>query len=1066
MSGNRLPAAIMRMTPGAFSAGDIGGAKAMAIQATCLPGTRARKRQAFDASLPLLSRIAPLIRFLHGCLFLLLAGLSFGARAAEDPWSPFDMPWFDRVGVSDGLPHSLTTALAQDQRGLVWIGTQSGLVRYDGYRMQVFTATGGPKADLPDTYVRALLALPDGGMLIATNSGGLSRFDPQRNAFHTYPVGKGGTTSRKIYALARDGNDGVWVAGERGLDHLDLRTNQVVAVPTGPDTALRSFSVLQDRDGNLWLGNNNGLFVRRHGTHAFERAPRPAGNAAVEAVLSDGIWGLEEDHAGRLWVGSTQAGAVYRDADEHWHPVKGFSGFQQNRERRATVRDFVEVGADTIWLATDGSGVLAYTPSDGTLRAITHDTAMPSSLPGDAVRALMRDRSGNIWAATDLGVARNNAGARKAFTLLPSTRDERALASPNVRTIFVDSRRRVWLGMNAGNIDVIDLDHGVIRHLHLGGDQTRRDVQAFTEAPDGAIWVGTQGLARIDPSTLAVQNSVVPALEASPVLHLMPDGDRLLIATYDGVYRYDLRTHAVTHFGNDPNDPRSLASDTVRLIARVGSQIWYITGRGISIAANGLQDRNFENLLNRPNDPSSLPNNLASSITTDPQGNLWIGTYGGLAMLESHATGEAYRFRRFDTSDGLTSDNVNAALSDDLGNLWVSLPNGISMMDGNTHAVHNLGARDGLHVASYVYAAAARAPDGELLFGGLGGLTVLRPAWQPPDASDAPLAVTQAAINGNPLPFGQLPRPGESLRLRAHNRSLRVDFALLDFQAPADTSYSYRLDGLDEDWVAIPRGSLPTAMYTNLPHGDYVLRLRAQTQGMQPRMIESTLAVAVEPRWYETIAALVGFGALLLALLYVVTQLRTLYLRRQAQQLQQQVDLRTQDLLIANQRLDELASTDSLTGALNRRRFFELAEDVRKASSEGEACIALLDLDGFKAINDTHGHLAGDAVIRHVAHAIRHQCRGVDLVGRYGGEELVICLPNTALTAGMVIAECIRGAIAGAPFEHDGETILVTISIGVAAYHEGESLSQWLSRADTALYEAKHNGRNRTAASD
>ena len=1059
-------AAIMGMTLGAFLRGTIGGAKAMAIQAHCRAEPRVRPRQAVPACTPLPPRIVPLIRRLHCWLFLLLAGLSFGARATEDPWSPFDMPWFDRVGVSDGLPHSLTTSLAQDQRGLVWIGTQSGLVRYDGYRMQVFTATGGPKADLPDTYVRALLALPDGGMLVATNSGGLSRFDPLRNAFHTYPIGKGGTTSRKVYALARDGNDGVWIAGERGLDHLNLRTNQIVAAPTGAHTSPRSFSVLQDRAGNLWLGNNDGLFVRRRGTHAFERAPRAPGNNAVDAVLNDGIWALEEDRAGRLWVGSTQAGAVYRDADEHWHPVEGFSGFQQNRERRATVRDFVEVGPDLLWLATDGNGVLAYTPSDGTLRAITHDTAMPSSLPGDAVRALMRDRSGNIWAATDLGVARNNAVARKAFTLLPSSHDERALASSNVRTIFVDSRRRIWLGMNAGNIDVIDLDHGVIRHLHLGGDQTRRDVQAFAETQDGAIWVGTQGLARIDPTSFAVQNSVLPALEASPVLHLMPDGERLLVATYDGVYRYDLHTRALSHFGNDPNDPHSLAADTVRLIARVGSQVWYVTGRGISIAANASQERNFENLLNRPDDPSSLPNNLASSITTDPQGNLWIGTYGGLAMLESHSSGESYRFRRIDTRDGLTSDNVNAALSDDLGNLWVSLPNGISMVDGNTHAVHNLGARDGLHVASYVYGAAARAPDGELLFGGLGGLTVLRPDWQPPESSDAPLAITQAAINGNPLPFGRLPRTGESFHLTAHNRSLRVDFALLDFQATADTSYSYRLDGLDEDWVHIPRGSQPTAIYTNLPHGDYVLRLRAQTQGMQPRVIESSLAVAIAPRWYETMAALVGFGVLVLALLYLVTQLRTLYLRRQARQLQQQVDLRTQDLLIANQRLDELASTDSLTGALNRRRFFELAEEVRKESREGEACIALLDLDGFKAINDTHGHLVGDAVIHHVAHAMRMQCRGVDLVGRYGGEELVICLPNTGLTQGMVIAECIRGSIAGAPFEHEGEAIAVTISIGVAAYRESESLSQWLSRADSALYQAKHDGRNRSRAAE
>ncbi|MBV8156555.1 MAG: diguanylate cyclase, partial [Dyella sp.] len=85
-------------------------------------------------------------------------------------------------------------------------------------------------------------------------------------------------------------------------------------------------------------------------------------------------------------------------------------------------------------------------------------------------------------------------------------------------------------------------------------------------------------------------------------------------------------------------------------------------------------------------------------------------------------------------------------------------------------------------------------------------------------------------------------------------------------------------------------------------------------------------------------------------------------------------------------------------------------------------------------------------------------------IGRYGGEELVICLPSTGLTQSVVIAECIRGAVAGTPFKHEDATVTVTISIGVAAYHEGESLSQWLSRADGALYDAKRSGRNRTRA--
>jgi diguanylate cyclase (GGDEF)-like protein len=826
----------------------------------------------------------------------------------------------------------------------------------------------------------------------------------------------------------------------------------------------RSFTVMQDREGNLWVGNNSGLFVRKQGAKTFERPERPTDNSGIDVVLNDGIWALLEDREGRLWAGSTQSGAVYRDEAGHWHAIPGFSGYQQDRSRRATVRGFNEMAGDTMWMATDGAGVLAYDLVTGTLHAIAHDTAMPSSLPGDSVRGLLQDNAGNVWVATDLGVARYDPNARKAFALLPSSSDNRSLANTNVRGIFVDSHQRIWLGMSAGRVDVIDLSDASIRHLELSGVQTRRDVQAFTEMADGSIWIGTQGVARVDPDSFAIHASAIPELDDKPVLHLLPDGQRLLIATYDGVYRYDTKTHALSHFSHEANDPTSLASDTVRRVARIGADIWYVTGRGISIATSTMQNKGFENLLNRPGDKTSLPNNLASSIALDPQGNLLVGTYGGLAILQSHSSGEPYKFTTIGAANGLPSENINAVQPDDYGNPWVSLANGLSMIDGNTHTVHNLGVRDGLRISSYIYAAAARAPGGELLFGGLGGLTVIRPTWQPPEQPDVPLAITYAAVNGVPVAFGRLPRANESLTIRARNRTLRVDFALLDYEAPAETVYSYRMEGFDEGWIEVPHGGLPTAIYTNLPHGDYKLRLRAQTRGMQPRLIESTVDVSAEPRWFETLAALVVAGILVLAAIIGVIQLRTLYLRRQAKQLQKQIDLRTQDLLIANKRLDELANTDALTGACNRRRVLEFAEEMRATSTDGNACIALLDLDRFKRINDTYGHLAGDAVIQHVCQIMRQQSRESDCIGRYGGEEMLACLPESTLEQGMVVAERIRVAMAEQPLVYEGHKILVTVSIGVAVYRAGETLSQWLTRADGSLYEAKHGGRNRSVA--
>ncbi|HET6433524.1 diguanylate cyclase [Dyella sp.] len=1002
-------------------------------------------------------------RALHCLLALLVIGIMLGAGAARaqsyDPWAPFLSPWFERVGTTDGLPHSVTTAVAQDRRGLVWIGTMGGLTRFDGYRVQVFEAQGAA-GELPDAYVRTLLALPDGGVLVGTNAGGLARLDPRTNRFHTYAIGRGGTADGKIYTLAADGERGAWVASDRGLDYLDFASDVLTRVDTGSgEIAARNFSVLQDRHGTLWLGNDRGLFRRAAGQHTFVRASAPADRNA-QIVLRNQIWALHEDSAGRIWIGSGQAGAAYRDTDGRWHAVPGYSG-SPREDGFATVRALTENGDGTEWIGTDGNGVLSYRAGDSDVHSITHDAAVPSSLPGDSVRGLLHDATGNLWVATNLGIAHTNPLARTVCSLLPSPTRSHGLSDSNVHAVLVDRRGRIWLGLGNGRIDLIDLGSGRMTHLQIEGAQRRRDVQALLEAEDGTIWVGTQGLARIDPDTLAITANVEPRLLAHPVLSLLQVDDMLLAGTYDGVYRYYPDSGRLEHFSHSATDPGSLASDTVRQIARLDDRIWYGTTRGMSVARSAQDDTGFEHISHRDAERTPLPQDFIGSIAADAQGRLWLATFGGLAMLENHRLEPPYRFRVFGTESGLASDKINAVQPDPYGHVWVSMSTGVAMVDSATGTVYNLGARDGLHIPSYIYVAAARAPDGALLFGGLGGLTIVRDprASAPAVAVPAP-TVTEARIDGVAQPFGDLPDSDTTIRLQRGSRSLRLGFAVLDYRAASETRYSYRLEGFDDAWTEVPAGTPPSAVYTNLPHGQYTLRLRASTSGMHASRSEAALPVLVEPRWYESLwlrALMLLLGAAVLA---AVIHLRTLYLRRQALRLQQQVDERTRDLQDANARLDQLAGTDELTGVYNRRRFLQMLEGVRELSEDGDACLAVLDLDRFKLINDGHGHLAGDAVIRTVTDIIVGHCSPGDIVGRYGGEELVICMPDCTAPQGQQAAERIRDALAVAEVRFGDHAIRVTTSIGVAAIRRGEATEQWLTRADEALYEAKRRGRN------
>jgi len=1011
---------------------------------------------------------------LRACLIVLAAALCCFATTAPaqvapsvgvDPWAVYESVWFDTVGVADGLPHSTTTAIVQDTRGLIWIGTFGGLVRYDGYRMQVFGQEPDSYAGavLPDSYVRALMPLDDGGLLIGTNAGGLVRFDPSTMRFHVYPVGPGGTSSGKVFSIARARERGEFlVATEGGVDRLDLAsgriTHESVTAGDAKDMLPRTFVVAEDKTGNVWAGADNGLFMRRPGGH-FERVR--SNDPAVDEILHDQVWALLQDSRGRLWVGTGQSGAFYIDAKGQGHLVPGFSS-KGGLAHRRTVRALHETPQGVLWAATDGAGVVTYDFNTGRLRTLSHDAAMPSSLPGDITRDIFQDTSGNIWVATELGAAHYDPNGRKVFSVLPSPLETHTLSNANVHSVFVDPRGRVWLGLGMGRIDVLDLGKGTMHHLQLGGEQAERDVQAFVVAPDGSIWAGAQGISRIDPDTFELKSSMIPNLDGRLILSMQRDGDDILIGGYDGLFRYDTLHGTLTQMRHDDADPKSLVGDQVRFIVRMPDAWWFATISGISIAYDG--EKGFVNLRHDPADPASLPQDYTGSMVFDSHGRLWLGTFGGIAYLDAFKPRGPFRFGLIGAREGLSNTKINALLIDHDDRVWASMANGVAMIDSASHRVADLGIRDGLRIPSYIHRAAAEAPGGELMFGGLGGLTVVRPYWVAPSVAPPRLAITQVSVNEKPLPLDKVPGEGGRVVLDGDGRNMRVDFALLDFRAPLETHYAYRMDEADRAWNEVPRGIPPSAIYTNLASGTYTLRLRATMRGLDARTVETSIRVTVTPRWYESPWTLLAGIALGVLAFFGLVYLRTLYLRRRAQLLQAQVDARTRDLKAANERLDHLAGTDELTGSLNRRRFLEQAERVRQgAANDGiPFSLVLIDIDEFKAVNDTYGHLAGDTVIRETMRVISSMCRADDLAGRFGGEEFILCLPGALAEHALDITERVRHALGAMVIAHGDYRIRITVSAGVAMWRAPESLNSLLGRADEALYEAKNEGRNRS----
>ncbi len=302
-----------------------------------------------------------------------------------------------------------------------------------------------------------------------------------------------------------------------------------------------------------------------------------------------------------------------------------------------------------------------------------------------------------------------------------------------------------------------------------------------------------------------------------------------------------------------------------------------------------------------------------------------------------------------------------------------------------------------------------------LLFGGLGGLTVIQPAHLHAWNYTPPVVVTDARIGGREVPVSEFndQQDGHAVTIAPDENSLMVEFSALDYTAPKRNRYMYRLEGFDRQWItADPMRRL--ASYTNLAPGSYRLELRGSNRtGSWAKM--RTVRIQVLPAWYQTIWARVGFAGLGLLVLAGGFQLGTAYLRARQRALKRQVALRTAELetltaelRLSQQKLEQLAYSDTLTGLPNRRMFNDCFRRLLalKQRQQGIFALLVIDMDAFKQINDTHGHDAGDAVLMEVGRRLERLVRASDCLARVGGDEFFLLMAEPTELAAVEYVCC------------------------------------------------------------
>ncbi len=788
------------------------------------------------------------------CLCLLLGafGLLAGCAAAAQP-RRFPTT-FVRLSTGQGLSQSAAQCLAQDAQGFIWVGTQDGLNRYDGYAFKVFRAAPSQADGLSDSYITALCA--DRASLWVGTLRGLNRYDPGTAAFarfHARSEGEDSPARDRITALHADASGTLWVGTPRGLHRLD--GDGFTRFPQADDATdpARSFEairvILHDAAGQLWLGSNGGL-----------RRFDPASGTFTDVIAGQRVLDLCLDRRGRLWLAG--------DGLACFEPASGrLTRFRHDPRRSDSLtsdqtRALAEDAQGRLWVGAWGGGLcrLEDESQGGRFARFRHDPRQPTSLGHDQIWQLMRDRAGTLWVGTDFGGLNRVAEGR--FAIQDANPDQPDRLTDNlVWSLAEDAAGNFWAGANEG---LTRLDaQGRARRYAPGAQPGRLAhgiVGALLPTRDGALWAGTEqgGLHRLDAAERFAVLRRRPGDSASlsdDWVHALCEtrAGALWVGTQRGLDRVDPR--GLTVIDRRPPHPDEPGLDAIWAIREEASgALWLGTERGLARWHPGT--RQEERYRHNPARADSLANDWVLTLHIDRRGRLWAGTAGGLSGFQLERGG----FARYTTANGLPNNIINAILEDDDGRLWLGTNQGLCRLDPETGACRTFDLRDGLPSNEISTGAMWRGADGWLHFGTPAGFFSFHPSKLADNAFVPPVAITGFRIFDRPVTDFDAAQP---VTLRHWENFFAFEFAALSFIAPEKSQYAYRLEGFDRDWIAC--GERRYASYTNLDPGEYVFRVRASNndgvwnnEGVRVRL--RVLPPIWRTGWAYALYAVAGLG--------------------------------------------------------------------------------------------------------------------------------------------------------------------------------------------------------------
>jgi len=756
---------------------------------------------------------------------LALLWLLSGTLVGLDPAMRASQYVYDHWGLEKGVPQLSVQAIEQTGDGYLWLGTQEGLVRFDGAVMTVFDKN--ERADMPFDYIRVLFEDSRGRLWIGAPIG-LMHYEDQSFVSH---LDDPQAPRSRIYAIAETPDGTIWIGAQTGL--YRWRDGRFEEVDHNDATDLKAvYALAADGKGRLWIGAANGLFLMEE-ERFFQFT-------VDQGLAGNRIHSVCPAADGSLWIGAEG----------------GLSHFDSGRFTNYTVED--GLASNTILsLLEDRDGVLWVGSNNGVARLhqgrVLPDPDYGAMAVKDEILAFEEDSEGSIWFGSwTTGLHRCREGL---FTTLGQPE---GLPGDVTRAVLEARDGALWIGSLSG---LARLDGGEIAVFDKSNGLSDNSVYCLLQSRDGAIWVGTRfgGLNRIAEGRIDVYDTE-QGLSDNTVRTLFEDSKGNL---WIGSERHGLDLFQNDRFYNFSTE-NGLGSDLVSMIAEDrDGRIWVGSlGGGVTL----IQDGELR-VLTRAD---GLPGDSVYAFRQEPNGDIWLGSNGGLALYRDGVLSAAR------PEDGLYNGIAYTIVDDGRGRFWMSCNKGVhavakrglyDFVEGRAAQVNGraFGAVDGMRSPECNFGGGSSGllgNDGLLRFPTVKGLVALDPdaAWIDPPAP--PVYVESIVADGTRHEYTPF------LQFGADLENLEIHYTAPYLAQSEKVRFRYRLEGMDTRWNEVSRRA---AYYTNLAPGDYAFRVEARVDQGPWRRQDAPLHFRVEPLfhqtlWFRGIVAALTFGLALLAL--------------------------------------------------------------------------------------------------------------------------------------------------------------------------------------------------------